>query len=106
MMANIKRYAAVMVIVTTALGMGCSTMDHTSRPEVYDSITHVGHYASLAQGEYEGFYAVTNLPGIGDHGLGTFDGLDGEMIVVDGVVYHAALDGVLSEAGDRSSVAA
>jgi acetolactate decarboxylase len=36
----------------------------------------------------------------GDFGLGTFNGLDGEMVVVDGRVYQARSDGSVMEASD------
>ena len=31
----------------------------------------------------------------GDTGIGTFDGLDGEMVVVDGIAYQVTADGVV-----------
>jgi len=37
--------------------------------------------------------AVEELLSYGNTGIGTFDGLDGEMIMLDGVVYQAKADG-------------
>ena len=37
----------------------------------------------------------------GDFGIGTFDALDGEMIVLDGVVYQAKADGHIYQAADN-----
>lgn len=48
---------------------------------------------ALMQGDYYGTVSVGTLLAQGDTGLGTFDGLDGEMIVLDGVAYKAAVDG-------------
>ena len=47
---------------------------------------------SLAKGHLEGFITVGELKKHGDTGIGTFDGLNGEMIVLDGVVYQAIAD--------------
>jgi hypothetical protein len=38
----------------------------------------------------------------GDFGLGTFDRLDGEMVVLDGVVYQVAADGSVHVANDSA----
>lgn len=43
---------------------------------------------SLVLGHYEGFIPVKDLMGHGDYGIGTFDSLDGELVMVDGQVYQ------------------
>jgi len=48
---------------------------------------------ALMQGVFEGVQPVAELKKHGDFGIGTFDALDGEMIVLDGVVYQAKADG-------------
>jgi acetolactate decarboxylase len=48
---------------------------------------------ALMAGRYEGLTTAGNLTQLGDFGLGTFEGLDGEMIVLTGVVYRAGVDG-------------
>jgi acetolactate decarboxylase len=59
---------------------------------------------ALLQGIYNGSLTVAQLKRHGDFGLGTFEGLDGEMIVVNGHVYHMRAAGILSEAGDDEVV--
>lgn len=44
----------------------------------------VSTYGSLAAGNYEGKVKIAELTRHGDFGLGTFNGLDGEMVVLDG----------------------
>jgi acetolactate decarboxylase len=51
--------------------------------------------AALFDGAYEGDLTVGELLRHGDLGLGTFDALDGEMIVVDGEAWRADVDGHL-----------
>ncbi len=43
---------------------------------------------SLLLGNYDGELTVAGLLEHGDVGLGTFNGLDGEMVLVDGIVYR------------------
>jgi acetolactate decarboxylase len=43
---------------------------------------------------------VTDLMKQGDHGLGTFNGLNGEMIVIDHKVYRVTPEGEVVEAED------
>ena len=52
---------------------------------------------ALLDGAYEGDVSVGELAAHGDLGLGTFNALDGEMIVVDGRVYRADFDGNVAE---------
>lgn len=48
---------------------------------------------ALVQGIYQEAVSSTRLLAHGDFGLGTFDELDGEMVVVDGIVYQVRSDG-------------
>lgn len=58
---------------------------------------------ALSQGVFEGAYTVGQLKQKGDFGLGTYDGLNGEMVVLDGRVYHAYYDGTTKEAADSET---
>ena len=49
--------------------------------------------AALLDGVYEGNVSIRELLGHGDFGLGTFNSLDGEMLVLDGVCYQLRGDG-------------
>ena len=58
-----------------------------------DAIYQVALLQSLAQGHFDGVITVGELKAHGDTGIGTFDGLNGEMIVLGGAVYQAIYDG-------------
>lgn len=60
-----------------------------------DTITQYSTLDALSGGLYDGALTVGELSDFGDLGLGTFNGLDGEMIVVDGTVWRARHDGSL-----------
>ncbi|TVM15801.1 acetolactate decarboxylase [Oceanidesulfovibrio indonesiensis] len=58
-----------------------------------DTLYQVSTIDALMAGVYDGSFTCGDLRRRGNLGLGTFQDLDGEMIVVDGVVYQAAHDG-------------
>jgi acetolactate decarboxylase len=57
---------------------------------------------ALSLGQYQGTYPVGALKQKGDFGLGTFEGIDGELTVLDGHFYHFRSDGVVTEEPDKS----
>lgn len=58
-----------------------------------DALVQYSLIAALADGDYEGGTPLRQLLAGGDFGIGTFDRLDGELILVDGQVYQARGDG-------------
>jgi acetolactate decarboxylase len=50
---------------------------------------------ALLRGLYNGDMTIADLASHGDHGLGTVNGLDGELIIVDGTPYQMGADGVV-----------
>jgi acetolactate decarboxylase len=72
------------VLAILLLG-GCRTLS----PEV----TQVNTIDSLLAGVYDGDMTLGELKRHGDFGIGTFDRLDGEMILYQGVVYQIRADG-------------
>lgn len=71
--------------------------------EVYQSST----MGALMGGVYDGDVSVGELLRHGDFGVGTFNRLDGEMLVLDGFCYHLRADGSVEVAaeGDLSPFA-
>ncbi len=59
---------------------------------------------SLAQGYFDGVIPVGELKARGDAGIGTFDALNGELIMLDGVVYRALEDGTIELPQDSETV--
>src|ERR1700684_3964182 len=72
--------------------------------EVYQTST----IAALLDGIYDGDVTIAELLTHGDFGLGTFNHLDGEMVVLDGVCHHRRSDGsvAVAAADDRTPFAA
>jgi acetolactate decarboxylase len=60
------------------------------------TLFQVSTSAALVEGLYQGAVRVSRLLRHGDFGLGTFIDLDGEMVVLEGVCYRVASDGVVT----------
>ena len=69
-----------------------------------DSMYQVSLMQAFMHGEYNGVISVGDFKKHGDIGLGTFEGVDGEMIVLDGVVYQAAADGSINVMSDNETI--
>lgn len=66
----------------------------------HHSLFQVSTSGAIVQGLYQGCVSVADLRRHGDLGLGTFEDLDGEMILLDGHCYQARSDGSVVEAAD------
>ena len=62
---------------------------HRHGREIYQTST----MGALLDGVYDGDVTIRELLRHGNFGLGTFNGLDGEMLVLDGVCYQLRADG-------------
>lgn len=62
-----------------------------------ETLTQVSTYDALKAGRYGGQAAVSNLLQYGDTGLGTLDGLDGEVVIVGGRFHHVDVEGVVRD---------
>lgn len=58
-----------------------------------ETIHQISLLQGLMLGDYYGSISVKELKQMGDTGIGTFDKLNGELIMTDGVVYRAKGDG-------------
>jgi len=68
------------------------------------SLFQVSTSNALVQGVFRGAVTVGDLKRNGDFGLGTFEGLDGELVMIDGVCYRATGGGVVTSPPDDASV--
>lgn len=60
---------------------------------VENAVYQVNTITSLKQGMYDGGVSFGRLKELGDFGMGTLDGLDGEMVALDGRFYQVKTDG-------------
>jgi acetolactate decarboxylase len=76
--------------IALLLCAGCAFAQGADRETLYQ----VSTIDALLAGLYDGVASVRTLLAHGDFGLGTFDALDGEMIVLDGRCHQVTSDGV------------
>lgn len=65
------------------------------------TLFQVSTAGALVEGLYHGEVTIGELREHGDFGLGTFDSLDGEMVVLDGHFYQVRGDGAVAEVGEN-----
>ncbi|HVS40389.1 MAG TPA: acetolactate decarboxylase [Gemmataceae bacterium] len=103
--------------VTISRGLWQAVVDHAERRReplahvvskalaehlqvAHHTLYQVSTAAALVEGIYQGVVRVGALREHGDLGLGTFEDLDGEMVVVDGKFYQVRSDGSVRECDD------
>lgn len=113
-----KKLFAMMVSTTLFLSLtACGSQPTASQPTASqpaapqqtaaqdtETLYQVALLQSLTQGYYDGIIKVSELKKHGDTGIGTFEGVNGEMIVLDGTVYQALDDGSVKVADDNETV--
>lgn len=80
-------------VLSLVLLSGCSATQKQN-----DTLMQVSTIQALTAGDYYGSVTVSELLQNGSIGLGTFEGVNGEMIVLDGKCYQALGDGTVVEA--------
>ncbi len=83
----------IVVLISMAAILGCAS----ARQNDNDTLFQVSTLNALMLGSYDGVITADELLQNGDTGLGTFDTLDGEMIVLSGTVYQAKADGSVAK---------
>jgi acetolactate decarboxylase len=89
------------VLVFCAVSVYAHFAKTTSPPPDYDTLYQVSTIDALLMGVYDGIQPVGELKTHGDFGIGGFDAMDGELILLDGVVYQARADGSIIAVPDN-----
>ena len=79
-------------------------MENKLKDQNRDVIYQVSLLQSLAYGDYCGSVTVKELKQHGDVGIGTFNKLNGELIMLDGDAYRAAGDGSVEIVSDDETI--
>ena len=96
---KMKKLFFVTLFSISFLLHGCQSSDKTSHVN-QDTLFQYSVLSTLLQGVYDGNMTCAELKEYGDFGLGTFNTLDGEMIVYDSKVYQVASDGIARVVND------
>jgi acetolactate decarboxylase len=90
-----KKYVVLFVCLIIAVS---NTFAQKDQFKYAPALKQVSIIDALLAGEYDGTYTLANLTRQGDFGIGTFDKLDGEMIVFEGRIYQFKADGKIYKA--------
>jgi acetolactate decarboxylase len=71
--------------------------DEAMSPADRDTLYQISTLDSLIAGNYDGIETAAQVLAKGDFGIGTFEGLDGEMVALDGVIYQVKATGAVEE---------
>lgn len=108
MKKSLYRLVAAFLLLAALTLTGCAQdrqpeeLKDKSRPE--GTVFQVSTINALMQGLYDGEITCGELKTQGDLGVGTFDGLDGEMVVVDGKVLQVKADGTVLPVPDGEKI--
>lgn len=107
-MKNIFLTATVSIIfLFTTLGCQSSCETLEEQPQLLNSRDALFQYSTIAtllQGVYDGNMTCGELKERGDFGLGTFNALDGEMILLDSHLYKVPYDGKARVVEDEEKI--
>lgn len=89
-----RRFLLAILVLGVVSYCGCSG-------PVQKTVTQICTIDALLAGGYDGYITIGQLTRYGDFGIGTFDKLDGEMIVYEGRVYEVRADGKVYRPSDN-----
>ena len=89
-----------MIIVVILVNFIHNNSDNPDR----DTLTQYSTINALLDKVYEGEMTVEEVKQHGNFGLGTFNSMNGEMVVYNGHVYRISADGVAREPGDNEKI--
>jgi acetolactate decarboxylase len=90
-----KRYYLIISILFLAVLGTAAAYDNHLLINSNDSLFQFSTLNSLSAGNFDGNYTSGELKTHGDTGIGTFNGLDGEMIELNGNVYQIKSNGTV-----------
>jgi acetolactate decarboxylase len=95
-----RRFVLLLPVALVTLA-GCAALPaRTAPPAPVHEVTQISTYPALDKGICDGDVTYAQLAQMGNFGIGTFDGMDGEMVALDGQFYQARTDGSVQRAGD------
>jgi acetolactate decarboxylase len=102
---SLRKLSSFLLVVVFLSGLaGCSPAYAGNPIAERETVSQVSTIGALMEGLYDPVVTVGDLLTYGDFGIGTFEGLDGEMVVLDGKCYQVKSDGVAYLKDDSAGV--
>jgi acetolactate decarboxylase len=89
------------LLMAMMMSMSISTIGAFAADDDRDVLFQVSTIDALMQSVYDGVMNFTELKKHGDFGIGCFEGIDGEMIALDGEYYQVKADGIAYPVSDN-----
>lgn len=108
-----KRSFLYLILAAALVVHACTTDQNNTIPsgemdvaptEKSDKFYHYSIWYAFVNKVFEGTLTAKDLKSEGDLGLGSYNQLDGELIMLDGVLYQAREDGTVSIADDDAKI--
>ena len=84
----------IVIVACSAFYVGLQTQQNPSATTDKDALYQLTPYDTFITGKYGGVMPYSELEKHGDFGIGTFDGLDGEMIALNDEFYQIPSTGI------------
>jgi acetolactate decarboxylase len=94
------RNSFIATLVLACLGL-CGVQPRATLAD--ETLVQISTIDALLAGLYDGVATTGELKRQGDFGIGTFDALDGEMVLLDGQVYRVSADGKAAVVPDKET---
>jgi acetolactate decarboxylase len=90
---SLKYLAVLFVAIISISALVIVSATSSLQPSQREMIYQISTYDSLNKGGYEGIVPLKDITKHGDFGIGTFEGINGEMVFVDNIIYQVTVDG-------------
>ena len=94
--------STLLALGATPIGTRASESNHLLAPKPA-TVFQFSTLPALSSGLYEGEMTFGDLLKHGDFGLGTFDALDGELVILDGKAWRVGADGHVSAVENKAT---
>lgn len=91
---NLRMTSLTLGMAVMLFAVGCRT-SYTTWVQDRDALVQLAPFLYILSGNYDGALTVARYKAAGNLGIGTFDGLDGEAVLLDGTVYQVKGDGTV-----------
>ena len=99
-----KKIMSVIIVAAMSLGIIAGCSENSVNEGDRETIEQVSLLQGLTFGDYHGSLPAKKIKTLGDTGIGTFDALNGELIMLEGNIYRASGDGSVEAVDDNETI--
>jgi len=92
-----KTRTAMIISIAALLIVTAGCLSESEDADYEETLTQVSTIDAVLNGDYDGMISYNDLEKYGDFGIGTFEGLDGEMVALEGDFFQVRADGIATE---------